>query len=361
MLHKVLKNFHWQRTADKNGPKKLLVLVLGGSDSKAILLERGSKKSVKVAAAYTMGEFNTENGTFAVRFDGETEIREVSLKQLLDIYHLSSQYCSVVVRKKTESIRLVQVPSKAVQKPAETFKSVKELIGAGDADNIVYQPVESGGSSKALVPMLGVSMADEEVSFYRKLVEQAGMNPVSLVLGSVPVLDMSLRLIKKNEKEFKGFLYIGDTSSTLSVVSGSTVAMVRQFGMGRDEIVRSIMTGMSMDMETALDLFKTDSFDYSAALANQAPWIHQIGISMDYVERRFNQTVSELKILGPGAVSKVLSKIIADKTRRTVDPFDLKSHLSDMITCDAVVWQEDFLPGIFEGVNIILGGFSDES
>ena len=113
-------------------------------------------------------------------------------------------------------------------------------------------------------------------------------------------------------------------SSHLQVSESGPLALARQFKFGSAAIIETLRGAFDMDAETAGKLFVSGSIDFATNIQAQTKtWLHQVGISLDFFERRHGRPVAGLYLFGGGAQSKVVEGIIADHVHRPVIRWDV--------------------------------------
>lgn len=299
-------DFRFRRTADKWGPRRLLVLDMGSVATKAVIVAR-QHPVVRWEAAALLPAVG-DDLAFPGGSDLATELRNA---------HLVAEYVSLVVSGRTATVRLLNFPG-APGAADDRRKQVLQALGLDDSYAVVHEVVsQSNAEGRQEYGVLSASMPSADVGRLREFGETAELKPVSLMVAGVA----STNLIQSNpallpEDGAVGFLEVGAATSVLLVFSGRELALARQLKMGLSMMLEALRSATQLDMDTAVKLFHSGSFDFSANIAPTVkPWLHQIGISLDFFERRYGRTVGALNLFGGGARSKVLEGIISERVR----------------------------------------------
>jgi hypothetical protein len=341
MLKKVTSNFELKRSADKLGPKVLLVLVVSDDSTKVVVGCRNKEG------------FVVENTMILPRLD----IDGGSIKEFCSSYGLPGHYCSVVVQKGKEYSRVTEVPSADLTKPGGMRETLQELFGLDGDYSLVYDVLDINRKT-SVTSILAVGMALNVVEALHEQVLDAKKRPVSLMLSSVTLSTYLMDHYLKDEKPH-AFLYVGSITSTFMVFQEGKLTLLRQFDNGIHHVLKSIEKEFGFDGDMACDLFENNSFDYTSCLDRFTSWFYQIGISLDYIERKGELRISSLNLFGFGSRAEIFQQVLSKAVKRSVSPIDTSLLFSDFLSPSAVEkidGIEDFVVGIAECVNIMSGG-----
>ncbi len=91
----------------------------------------------------------------------------------------------------------------------------------------------------------------------------------------------------------------GAETTTLGILCRGRPAVLRQFGVGGNGVVRQVRQGLGIDDETARGILDDGSVNARAAVHTVLePFLRQASISRDFSERRFNSRVQRLAVTG---------------------------------------------------------------
>ena len=313
-------DFRLRRDADRYGPRRILVLDLGAASTKVVLAVR-NQRTLRWAKAALWPAIGTDLDTPA--WDLAAQMRDAAIK---------AEYVSLVVSGRNTMVRMLTFPGKPGTEEARD-QQVLQALGMGDDYAVAHQLVSGDGEGeRPEFAVLTASMLTGTIGQLNALTEQAGLKPVSLVTSGVAAANL-IKAVPDilPDGTATGFLEIGKETSILLLFHGSQLAFARQFKVGVGSLVDSLKASTELDSDTAEKLFHSGSFDFSANVAGTVdPWLHQIGISLDFFERRYGQTVSGVHVFGGGAESRVLEGIIRSHLRCPVNPWSPIEQLGEL-------------------------------
>lgn len=298
--------FRMQRGADRWGPRRLLVLGFGSAVTRCAVLTR-NQKQVRWERAVDLPPVDRD-----LAFDGS------DLSGVLAKENLHSEYLSVVYGGTGIGIRLLSFPGNPGDEEALN-RQVTEALGVdSQTTSVVFQVVHQSSEGKPQeFAVLAASMPRPLVTGIRGMVAGAGMTPVSLVTPGVAAANLTRAFPELLEtKQTTAFLDVEASGSILLLYRATDLVLARYFRFGADLIIQTLQSGTNLDHETAAKLFLSGSFDFSASVTPVVePWLHQVSISLDFLERRYGSVVKELFLFGEGARSDVLEKMIRDRVQ----------------------------------------------
>ncbi len=301
--------FRMQRSADRWGPRRLLVLDFGPNATSTVVFTRNQKqirwdKAVSLPAA-----------------DRDLAFKGDDLRGVLAAHGLRSDYVSVIYGGPGIGIRLLNFPG-TPGSPEAISQQVAQALGVdSQATSVVHQLVHRSAEEGAPeYAVLAASMPRPLVTGIRGMVEGAGLTPVSLVTPGIAAANLTRAFPSLLEATaVTAFLDIDAVGSILLIYRGTDLVLARHFRFGCEQIIQALQTGTNLDRETAAKLFLSGSFDFSANVVRTVdPWLHQVAISLDFLERRFGSPVRKLFLFGEGARSKVLEKMLDERVQCSV-------------------------------------------
>ena len=295
--------FRIHRGADRLGPRGLLVLDCGASSTKAAVFAR--KGGGLVCERAVLLPPIDENMTFSGR----------PLRDTLAANKLAADYVSLVVSGHGVGMRVLSFPGSPGNAQG-LHGQVLQAIGADpETTSVAFHVVYvSTDDQNRHFTVIAASMPRAMVTGFRGLVEVAGLTPVSLTTAGVAAANLArLHPEYMQEGMATGFLELGAANSFLILFNQDVPALARLFRFGAARIIAVLQKNIGLDEETALNLYRSGSLDYSANAASVLePWLHQISISLDFLERRYGRPVKTLRLFGGGARSPVLERILND-------------------------------------------------
>jgi Tfp pilus assembly PilM family ATPase len=321
VLAKLLKNFRWHRTADRWGPRRITVVDLAADATRIAVVSRAG------------GQMTWETARSLPKVDDDFTLPASELASELRDAAGESQYAAAVISGGNVFVRLLNFPGQPLKVEA-LRNQVRQTLGVDETYTVLHQIVRRSEQEEKNpeYSVLAVAFPSEKVEALEKIIESAGLKPVSLIPSGVAAANLAEAAPEKLEEDSAvGFMQIGAGHSILLLYSGKTLALARQFKLGVDSFVESLMAAFDLDYATADKLFKSGSFDFSENISAAVnSWMHQVSISLDFIERRYGKRVESLQLLGPGAGLAVLKEVFATSIGHKVDVwnvFDLLDNL----------------------------------
>jgi len=292
-----------------------MTLDLGAGASKLVVMTR-QQQNIRWEKALVLPPLDED-----LTFGGRT------LASLVKDERLNGEYVSVLISTHGGLMRLMNFPGHPSE-PAALQQQVRQALGVDDSFAVQLQviqeatPQSPGGKEE--FSLLAAALPAALATRLSEWLLAVGLKPVSLRVSGVA----SANLVREapgllQPEKAQGFLEIGAASSLLMLFHGTNLTLARQFKFGSQAIVDALREAFDMDADTASKLFVSGSIDFSANVQALAKaWLHQVGISLDFFERRHGRPVSTLYLFGGGAQSKVVEGIIANHIRRPVVRWD---------------------------------------
>jgi len=309
--------FRMRRAADRYGPKRLLVLDFGAVSTKlAVLARSGVHPTWQHARVLSPADPD-------FKIDGE------SLSEVLGAERLNVEYGSVIVSGRGGTVRLLNLPGSPPAANVLEGQVVQTLGIDLDVTAMACTVVRrsSADTGKAEYSVLVATVPRTMVSGLRTMLESCGITPVSLTTAGAAALNVVMRFPNLIKAEGgAAFMEVGGENSRLIAFCDGEPVMIREFRTGARHVVKTLESSTGLDFETALKLYESGSFDFSGNVSRVVdPWLHQVGISLDFVERRFSRSIEMLRLFGGGARSRVFERIANNALRcevRIWNPFE---------------------------------------
>ena len=324
MKRKLLRNFRWRRDADKQGPREMAVIEL---------LPRGSR---------VLSFSRCNNGLFCeaepfVKIDDPETTNSELLRQVLSESSLHCPYVSIILNRGHGVVRLVNLKNEAAEGEAgeDIAEQIRESIGVEEGWQLAYDFISTetennseGEADQAVV----TALPEDETNALYEVIEEAGFRPVSLTLSAATLVNMaeSSKSLLRNDKAV-GFLEISDNSSVLLLFINEKLVLVRQFRTGTQNFIKTIMDTYGLDSETAEKLLASGSFDFSGNLGDDLrSWLRQLGISLNFVERKYGSHVNKIYTLERMHGVQTLEGFLNDQLDAEVVSWDLSEAYSEI-------------------------------
>jgi len=345
--------FKFSRPVDRQGPKHLTVIDIGAVATKVVVLIR-TKQTVQWEKAILWPKLQ-DDLTFG---DG------VSIADLITKEHLAPEYVSIVNSSGGVLFRLLNFPGRPGD-AATVAGQVRQTLGVDENYSVTYQVIQeilkdAAGQGKDEYAVLASAIPTDLVERYRLWLAEVHLKPVSLRASGVAAAN----LIQSTQGLLQdgisvGFLDIGASSTLLLIFHGQELALARQFKFGSSALVDNLKSSFELDNDTAIKLFNSGSFDFSSNVGPIVdPWLHQLGISLDFFERKQGKTVRNLYLYGSGSQSRVIENIVGERIRRPVQRWNSVESLAGLtppLGCTDLT-TELFVPAVGEGLRIIRSG-----
>lgn len=317
MLRTLLRNFRWHRTADRWGPRRLIVADLSPDSTRTVVVARDGDT------------ITWESGQILPRMADDFTIGGKPLGQQLRTAGNDSQYVSVVYGLPGSFVRLLNFPGQPPR--AEILTSqVRQTLGVDDTYEARHHVVRQAGSGEKNpeFAVLATALPVAAVDSISASLHQSNLSTVSLVTRGTVAANLAERDLPDDGRAV-GFLEIGNETSMLLLYVGENLALARQFKVGLDMIVESLMKAFDLDYDTAAKLFNSGSFDFSGNITSSvSTWMHQVSISLDFIERRYGGRVDDLYLFGAGTGTQVLISIFRGAVHRNVKPWAVVEGLA---------------------------------
>ncbi len=340
-----------RRTADRLGPRQLMVLDLGGGSTRVAILNR-SQQSVRWEKACQWPVLN-DNFTFGPE--------EKTLAAMLEAENISAEYASVITSSGGALIRLINFPGKPADREA-MLAQVRQALGVDDSYLVqcqLLQELTKEKDGRDEFSVFAAALPATRVDRLRDWLGEAEVKPVSLRVSGIATANMvreTAGILK--EGAGVGVLEIGHGSSMLLIFLGNELVLARQFKFGSGVLVDHLKTSFDLDTETAAKFYVSDSFDFSANIRPLiGPWLHQLAISLDFFERRHGKSVESVSVFGGGAQSRVVEGLISEHIRRPLvrwNPMDAIKGVQ--LLPEAGEKLKIFAPAVGEGLRMIRPG-----
>lgn len=350
-MNSFFSNFRWHRTADKWGPRQLAVLEIGAEHTRLVSIQRASDQLV------------WDKALNLPRIDDDIAKNPAIIPELIGDTLPDAHYVSLVLSGNIGFVRLLNFPGDPGNREA-LQNQVRQTLGVEDDFLVQHSFIENtqhnDQKKKSEFAVLASALPIELVDSLRKALVGARFVPVSLVPNGAIAANLAGRhMDTTSDNKSQGFLWIGSRSSMLLLYANQQLALARQFKLGIRTIIEALMGAFDLDYDTALKLFDSGSFDFSGNLGQTAAsWLHQVGISLDFIERRHGKRIEELHIYGSGTRTQVLQDIFNSAIGRPVVEWAVLNSLGHLQPpgMDDDATPQSFANALCEGVRIMERG-----
>ncbi len=350
-----LSNFQWHRGADKWGPRQLAVIEVGAEHTRLVVVSRSGTS------------LNWEKAINLPRIEEDLVEAPEIVPELISEHLPEAHYVSVVLSGNVGFVRLLNFPGEPGS-PEALENQVRQTLGVEDdflvRHSIINRKQDGEQQKSSEFAVLASALQSGLVKSLGQRIVADRLVPVSLVPNGVIAANLADRQVADMpDNKSLGFLWIGSRSSMLLLYNGSRLTLARQFKIGIRTIIEALMSAFDLDYNTALKLFDSGSFDFSGNLGTAAAsWLHQVGISLDFIERRHGRRVEELYIYGGGARTQVLQDMFNSAIGRPAVEWDVLGCLGHINPPDTGEESpQSFANALCEGVRIMEKGVENHA
>jgi len=185
-------------------------------------------------------------------------------------------------------------------------------IGLADPDafRIGYKVVEEatrGGEARILAAAVPEQIAQSAVA----LLPSGLPAPFSVELSDLAAMTAFLHG-PGAEGDAVGVIVFGTQVSAFGLFNGGVAALVRRIDFGTNHILGLVRKSFGLDAETAIGVLADGSFDIGEAVGSAlTPFVKQLIVSRDFVERRENCRIQTIHLSGAFATSREMQGAIA--------------------------------------------------
>lgn len=136
--------------------------------------------------------------------------------------------------------------------------------------------------------------------------------PCALEIAGLATLTAFLaHMEKKGTSETVGHLEIGEKSSVFALLTKGVPVLIRKFEFGVETVMNQVRQGLGVTPEVAAEIVASGSIDITHWIGEASqPFIKQLLVSRDFIERRENCRIRQFYLGGGGASFLQLRKEI---------------------------------------------------
>jgi hypothetical protein len=236
---------------------------------------------------------------------------------------LRARYVAMAVSTGGGIVKLLTFP---VHSGKSNNEHVLELMGLSDdvGYRLGYETIfENRNEVRALASALPDTVA-------RRLCQSFPIGipaPCSLEISGLASLTAFSRVCgKDNAEECSVLVDFGAEGTLVAFLNKNILVLVRKFDFGAWHILKKLQNSLGVEQDVAMGILTDGSFDVTKVV-HQAmePFLQQLTISWDFVERRENTHVGKLYVCGGGAGMRLWSQELETATGLAPakwDPFE---------------------------------------
>ena len=272
----------------------------------------------------------------------------------------TTYYAAISMTAENAAIRYVSFPNQ-IRDAAKLEAQLREHMGLDEAyriSHVITSVPERKGEMRLLAAAVPVSEVEELLSY----VETGYPAALSLEISSLSSLSAFQALGPIEDEKDEGaiaFVDSGARVSLMAVFNKGSLVLVRKFNVGGEALVKRLQQQMAVDRDVASGILSDGSFDISQSVQGvMDPFLRQISISKEFIERREECHIKRLYITG----GMSLTKYWMERIKRTVgvetlqwNPFD-GMNISEGAYPDKLLGQE---PRFAAAIGSVIGAFEE--
>jgi hypothetical protein len=236
---------------------------------------------------------------------------------------LLTNYAALTLGAESAVVRILSLPPKAEQ---PTEEQVREQVGLGPEFRVSFAVV-SVPRPKAETKLLVVGVPEKDAQAVLSMVAVGVPAPFSLEAAGLPALTAYLKGPGvQHTQDAIGVVEAGARLTFLALFQKETLVLVRKFDFGGDALVAKVQQQLGVDRDTAQGIISDGSFDISQPVHDvMDPFLRQLTISKDFVERREDCHISRIYVSGGPSLSQYWTDAIQNAAGVEVmrwNPFD---------------------------------------
>lgn len=284
----------------RKGPSDVIGLDIATTGVKAIRMHK-SKDGLVVTGAAILPAIALETG-------------DESAKPVLTLpKNLLTNYTALAMSGDGSSVRILSLQGAGAAQIDED--GVREHVGLGQ-DYRVGFAVAVAGKGKQETKLLVVGLPEKEAQSVLSLVEVGAPAPCSLELSGIASLSAFVYGPgAAHEQDAVAVIDAGARLTFMALFNKGVLVLVRKFDLGSETIVTKVQQQLNVDRDTARGIISDGSFDISQSVrAVMDPFLRQLTISKDFVERREDCRVKKCYLSGGTSLSRYWSEEIRTAT-----------------------------------------------
>ncbi len=221
---------------------------------------------------------------------------------------LQASYGALALPSDQAIIKVLSFPGEFT---AETEHQIVPHMGLEKPDlfRINYK-ILINGHARSESRVLAAGYPSAQAAFAPRLFPLGPPAPCSIEISGLATLSAFMnRQDRKGTTETVGHLEIGEKSSLFSLFTRSVPVLIRKFDFGVDSVMNQVRQGLGVSPQVAIDIVSSGSIDISHWVSEAAqPFIKQLLVSRDFVERRENCRIRQFFLSGGGGAFAPLRK-----------------------------------------------------
>jgi Tfp pilus assembly PilM family ATPase len=278
------------RTGTRRSPSEIVAVDLATAGPKAVRMRKTKDGLTVVAAGFLE----------AAALSGQEgrDARLVLPKQF------QTNYVAFTISGENAVVRILNVPGQTdvTQIPAE---QIREHVGLGEEYRIGFV-MASPARGKQEAKVLVVGIPEQEAAAIVKMVPVGPPAPFSIEVAGLATLTCFLKGPgTQYAQEAVGVIESGARVTFMALFNKGVLALVRKFDFGSESLLGKVQQQLGVDRDTAQGIISDGSFDISQPVHEvMDPFLRQLSISKDFVERREDCRIGHLHVSGGASLSR---------------------------------------------------------
>lgn len=236
--------------------------------------------------------------------------------------HLLTNYAAMAVTGPSAVIRVVaHVPSAA---GTSLNQQLREQIGLDNSFRIAFSNTGQQSRTRGEQRMLAVALSEKDAAEVLDLFREGPPAPASLELSGLAAVHASVMGRQGQDPDAPAcHLDCGARVSTMVFVNKGATILTRKLDVGGEAIIDRVQRSLGLDRAIAESIMAEGAIDISQAVSEVIdPFLRQMNISRDFVERQENCRVTTAWITGGMSLSRYWIDMIGKVTGMTIQPWD---------------------------------------
>jgi len=273
-----------KRLTTRRAPDDVVALDLGAMGLKAVRL-RKDKDGVTLLAADLLP---------AVNLAADAPPARLNLPR-----KLLANYAALTLSSDKHTVRLITLPGYSEQDPHLAAK-IQEIIKLESDQRLAYVPVKGGGVKRE-ARVLTVALPEAEVRRVLELLPSGPPAPLALEYAGLAALNAYYHGPgRQAAEEAVCFIDSGARTTFVAFLNKGEPVLLRTLELGGETLMERLQAQWGLDRATALGaLGEGATIDISQSVHELAgPFLRQLSISRDFVERQENCRISRAYLAG---------------------------------------------------------------
>jgi len=227
--------------------------------------------------------------------------------------HLLTNYCALTMSGDGCSVRILSLQGQNAAQIDE--EHVREHVGLGQDYRVGFAVIVAG-KGKQETKLLVVGMPEKEAQPLLDMVAVGPPAPCALELSGLSSMSAFLHGPGKvHEQDAVAVIDAGARLTFMALFNKGVLVLARKFELGSETIVTKVQQQLNVDRDTARGVISDGSFDISQSVrAVMDPFLRQLTISKDFVERREDCRVVKCYLSGGTSLSRYWLEEIRNAT-----------------------------------------------